>query len=308
LRQRTLRLRLFAKPFQRKRGLVILSLSKDAGQGRSCETDVTVYDGAQVKRKHDEVVVEEPLELRLSDGRETRTLAITMRTPGNDFELAAGFAFNESLLRSRDALAGMTYCVDEHLDPAQQYNIVTIQCGREDFDRNAERLERHFTTNSSCGICGSAQLQSMRDLGMTPLEDDLQIAAPLLYALPERMREQQRLFTSTGGLHAAALFDEDGSCVTVREDVGRHNTFDKLVGWGFLNGRLPFRRSIALASGRASYEIVQKTVAARIPILCSVSAPSSLAIDVAREFNITLVGFLRDDRANVYAGAWRITE
>lgn len=242
----------------------------------------------------------------MSDGHDTRTLAITMRTPGNDFELAAGFAFNESLLRNRSSLTGMTYCLDSDVDPAQQYNIVTIQCERHDFERSAERLERHFTTNSSCGICGSAQLQSMRDLGMTPLEDDLRISATLLYSLPERMRAQQRLFTSTGGLHATALFDEHGNCLTVREDVGRHNAFDKMVGWGFLNGRLPFARSIALVSGRTSYELVQKAVAARIPVLCSVSAPSSLAIDVAREFNVTLVGFLRGNHANAYAVSERI--
>lgn len=277
-----------------------------ARPGRTMETDVVALEGVQRSAKSDVVVTEEPLELRLSDGTRTRTLAITMRTPGNDFELAAGFAFNESILADREGLAGMTYCLDADLDPAQQYNIVTLQCDRPAFDRNAKRLERHFTTNSSCGICGSAQLQSMRDLGMTPLDDDVAVPASLLYALPERMREQQRIFTSTGGLHAAALFDEHGECVTVREDVGRHNAFDKLVGWGFLNGRLPFARSIALVSGRASYEIVQKAVAARIPVLCSVSAPSSLAISVAREFNVTLIGFLRDDRANVYTGSERV--
>ena len=275
--------------------------------GRTIETDVVALDGDRSTSKTDIVVTEEPLELRLSDGARTRTLAITMRTPGNDFELAAGFAFNESLLRDRDRLAGMTYCLDSNSDPKQQYNIVTIQGDPDAFARGAERMERHFTTNSSCGICGSAQLQSMRDLGMTPLDDDLVVSTPLLYALPERMREQQRVFASTGGLHATALFDEAGNCLTVREDVGRHNAFDKLVGWGFLNGRLPFARSIALVSGRTSYEIVQKAVAARIPILCSVSAPSSLAVEVAREFNVTLVGFLRDDRANVYAAASRIT-
>ena len=274
--------------------------------GRTADIEVTALDGEQRTAKTDAVVTEEPLELRLSDGARTRTLAVTMRTPGNDFELAAGFAFNESILVDRDRLTGMTYCLDSDLDPAQQYNIVTIQCDANAFARSAVRLERHFTTNSSCGICGSAQLQSMRDLGMTPLEDDLRISATLLYSLPERMREQQRVFASTGGLHAAALFDENGECITVREDIGRHNAFDKLAGWGFLNGRLPLTRHVALVSGRASYEIVQKAVAERIPVLCSVSAPSSLAISVAREFNVTLVGFLRDDRANVYTGTERV--
>lgn len=274
--------------------------------GRTIDAEVLALKGGDGRTKTDVVVTEEPLELRLSDGSRTRTLAVTMRTPGNDFELAAGFAFDESILRDREALNGMSYCLDPGIDPAQQYNIVTIECGRDVFDRNTARLERHFITNSSCGICGSAQLQSMHDMGMRALDDDLRIEPPLLYELPDRMQAHQRVFTSTGGLHATALFDAHGDCHTVREDVGRHNAFDKLVGWGFLNGRLPLRRSIALVSGRASYEIVQKAVAARIPILCSVSAPSSLAIEVAREFNVTLVGFLRGDHANVYTGLHRI--
>jgi FdhD protein len=274
--------------------------------GRTLDVEVTALDGDRRNAKTAAVVTEEPLELRLSDGVRSRTLAITMRTPGNDFELAAGFAFNESFLVDRDRLTGMTYCLDAGVDPAQQYNIVTIQCDRDAFERESGRLERHFATNSSCGICGSAQLQSMRDLGLTPLEDDLRVPATLLYPLPQRMRERQRIFTSTGGLHAAALFDESGECIAVREDVGRHNAFDKLAGWGFLNGLLPFARRVALVSGRASYEIVQKAVAARIPVLCSVSAPSTLAISVAREFNVTLVGFLRDDHANAYAVPERI--
>ena len=274
--------------------------------GRTLDVEVTALDGDRRDARTDAVVTEEPLELRLSDGVRSRTLAITMRTPGNDFELAAGFAFNESILVDLGRLTGMTYCLDSDLDPAQQYNIVTIQCDRDAFERGSGRLERHFATNSSCGICGSAQLQSMRDLGLTPLEDELRVPAALLYSLPQRMREQQRVFTSTGGLHAAALFDESGECITVREDVGRHNAFDKLAGWGFLSGRLPLERRVALVSGRASYEIVQKAVAARIPVLCSVSAPSSLAISVAREFNVTLVGFLRDGRANAYAVPERI--
>lgn len=274
--------------------------------GRTVEAEILALEGERLIAKTDVVVTEEPLELRLSDGARTRTLAITMRTPGNDFELAAGFAVNESLLRDRHALTGMTYCLDPQLEPAQQYNIVTIECTPEAFERSAERMERHFTTNSSCGICGSAQLQSMRDLGSTPLDDDLMVPATLLHSLPERMHERQRLFASTGGLHASALFNKDGACLAVREDIGRHNALDKLVGWGFLNGSLPFRRRIAMVSGRASYEIVQKAVAARIPVLCSVSAPSGLAIEVAREFNVTLVGFLRDNRANIYAGASRV--
>ncbi|HTA39072.1 MAG TPA: formate dehydrogenase accessory sulfurtransferase FdhD, partial [Candidatus Acidoferrales bacterium] len=168
------------------------------------------------------------------------------------------------------------------------------------------RFERHFTVNSSCGVCGRAQLDSLRDLGVKPVDDEVRVSPETLYALPERMREAQRIFESTGGLHAAALFDENGTALAVREDVGRHNALDKLIGWGLMNAKLPFARTILLASGRASYEILQKSVMARIPIVASVSAPSSLAVDLAREFNVTLAGFLRNRRANVYTAAERI--
>ncbi len=170
------------------------------------------------------------------------------------------------------------------------------------------RFERHFTINSACGVCGRAQLDALRDLGIGVLEDDLRVPQRLLYELPQRMRASQRIFASTGGLHAAALFDERGESIAVREDVGRHNAVDKLVGWGLLNARLPFARTILMVSGRTSYEILQKSAMARIPIVCSVSAPSSLAVDLARAFNITLVGFLRGERANVYAAPERLRE
>ena len=160
--------------------------------------------------------------------------------------------------------------------------------------------------SSSCGVCGRAQLDSLRDLGVTPIEDGVRVRADLLYALPKRMRSAQRVFDSTGGLHASALVNESGEAIAVREDVGRHNAVDKLVGWGLLGGRLPFTRSILMVSGRTSYEILQKSAMARIPIVCSVSAPSSLAIDLAREFNITLVGFLNGEHANVYSAPERI--
>jgi FdhD protein len=170
------------------------------------------------------------------------------------------------------------------------------------------RFERHFTMNSACGVCGRAQLESLRELGATPIDDDVRVVAPTLYALPDRMRAAQRVFATTGGLHAAALFDERGEAIAAREDVGRHNAVDKLIGWSLLQGRLPLRRSILMVSGRASYEILQKSAMARIPVVCAVSAPSSLAVDLAREFNVTLVGFLRGDRANVYAASYRIAE
>jgi FdhD protein len=273
--------------------------------GRTVDTDAVVLNGNARKLKHDEVVAEEPLELRLVASGTTRTLAITMRTPGNDFELAAGFLYDEAIVRAGDEIATIDYCIDPAIDPNQRYNIVNVELRTALAD--CARFERHFTTSSACGVCGRAQLESLRELGIVPIEDGLRIEPSLLYQLPERMRESQRVFASTGGLHAAALFDENGEMIAVREDVGRHNAVDKLVGWALLGGRIPLARTILMVSGRSSYEILQKSAMARIPIVCSVSAPSSLAIDLAREFKITLVGFLRGDRANVYAAPQRIT-
>ena len=273
--------------------------------GRTSEVDILTLDGASAKSKHDTVVTEEPLEIRLVARGVTRTLAITMRTPGNDFELAAGFVYNEGVVRRRGEIAGINYCLDPGVEPEQRYNIVNVELSSATLP-DLDRLERHFTTSSACGVCGRAQLDSLRELGIAPLDDDVRVDAATLYALPDRMREAQRVFESTGGLHAAALFDESGAVKAVREDVGRHNAVDKLVGWGLLEGRLPFARTILMVSGRAGYEILQKSAVARIPIVCSVSAPSSLAIDLAREFNVTLAGFLRGERANLYAGTERI--
>ncbi|MBV8154996.1 MAG: formate dehydrogenase accessory sulfurtransferase FdhD [Candidatus Eremiobacteraeota bacterium] len=276
-------------------------------RGRSVEVDAVALDGASAKSKHDAVVTEEPLEIRLVAGRSSRTLAVTMRTPGNDFELAAGFAFGEGVVRERDDIAGITYCLDPEIDAEQRYNIVNLELAAGSLP-DLERLERHFVTSSACGVCGRSQIESLRDLGIAPIEDATTVSASLLYSLPDRMREAQRVFESTGGLHAAALFDASGKPLAVREDVGRHNAVDKLAGWGLTNGRLPFAETILMVSGRASYEILQKSAVARIPIVCSVSAPSSLAVDLAREFNITLAGFLRGERANIYSAVERIAQ
>jgi FdhD protein len=274
--------------------------------GRSVGTDVIALDGPRLSPKHDDVAGEEPLELRVTAAGETRTLATTMRTPGNDFELAAGFLHSEAIVRRRDEIANLTYCLDPALDPDQRYNVVSVELRNGAASADLARFERHFTINSACGVCGRAQLDALRDLGIGVLEDDLRVPQSLLYELPQRMRTSQRIFASTGGLHAAALFDERGEAIAVREDVGRHNAVDKLVGWGLLNARLPFARTMLMVSGRTSYEILQKSAMARIPIVCSVSAPSSLAVDLARAFNITLVGFLRGERANVYAAPERV--
>lgn len=280
-------------------------VAASARPGRTVEVEILALDGGGVTPKSDSVVTEEPLELRLTAGGAIKALAVTMRTPGNDFELAAGFAFSEGIVRKRDEIAGLSYCLDASVEPDQRYNIVNVELASEELP-DLERFERHFTVSSACGVCGRAQLDSLRELGVEPIDDDLHVSAELIYSLPERMREAQRVFASTGGLHAAALFSESGEAIVVREDVGRHNAVDKLVGWGLLNGRLPFARSILMVSGRAGYEILQKSAVARIPIVCSVSAPSSLAVDLAREFNITLAGFVRGTHANGYGGLHRI--
>jgi FdhD protein len=201
----------------------------------------------------------------------------------------------------------MSYCLDAALNPQQQYNVVTVECRAGATAMDRARFERHFTIGSACGVCGRAQLDSLRDLGVRPLDDEVRVVASLLYELPARMQQAQRVFASTGGLHAAALFDEHGDALVVREDVGRHNAVDKIVGWGLLGSRLPFARCVLLVSGRASYEVLQKSIMAGIPIVASVSAPSSLAVDLAREFNVTLVGFLRGNRANIYNAPERIS-
>ena len=274
-----------------------------ARPGPSHEVRVlAVEDGAQ-RRRFDRVATEEPLEIRLRAGKEKRTVAITMRTPGNDFELAAGFLYCEGVLAGYQDVRGISYCVD--VDIEQRYNTVNVDLTGSELPP-LDALERHFTITSACGVCGKASLEALRARGLEPIASAASIAPETIVALPARLRAAQGIFEKTGGLHAAALFDIDGNLVAVREDVGRHNALDKLIGWALLERRLPLERHLVLVSGRASYELVQKTVSARIPIMCAISAPSSLAVDLARSFDLTLVAFLRGPRFNVYAGEARI--
>lgn len=279
----------------------------DAGTrpGKTVDTEVVVFDGDARASKSDRVVTEEPLEIRLVTRAQKRTLAITMRTPGNDFELAAGFLYGEGVVRAREEIAGITYCLDDDLEPDQRYNVVNVELAHESLP-DLTQFERHFVTSSACGVCGRAHLDALRERGIAGASGDLRVPADVLYELPERMRAAQRVFASTGGLHAAALFDERGEPQAVREDVGRHNALDKIVGWALIEKRLPLQSSMLMVSGRASYEILQKSAVAGIPLVASVSAPSSLAVDVAREFGITLAGFVRDRHANVYSAPERI--
>ncbi|MFI5961936.1 formate dehydrogenase accessory sulfurtransferase FdhD [Streptomyces asoensis] len=265
---------------------------------------IRIRDGA-VSARPDTLVAEEPLEIRL-DGK---PLAITMRTPGDDFALAAGFLVSEGVLACASDLLNIVYCAGATGDGgANTYNVVDVRTapGVKIPDIT---LERNVYTTSSCGLCGKASLDAVRTTTRWPIADTppLRIAPALLTSLPDRLREAQRVFDRTGGLHAAALFSEEGELLDAREDVGRHNAVDKLVGRALQNGDLPLSRTILMVSGRASFELAQKAVMAGIPVLAAVSAPSSLAVDLAAETGLTLVGFLRGSSMNVYAGEDRIT-
>jgi FdhD protein len=263
------------------------------------KTDVRVVS-------YDDGATEEPLEIRLVLGGATRTVAVTMRTPGADFELAAGFLYGEGVIGSRAEVRGISYCIDKSVDAEQRYNIVNVELAK-DAMPDLTPLERHFMTTSACGVCGKANLEALRLRGVPPLPEGPRVAPQIITALPERLRSAQGIFQKTGGLHAAALFTAGGELLAVREDVGRHNALDKLVGWSLMNGTLPLGESIVMVSGRSSFEILQKSLVAGVPIVCAVSAPSSLAVALAREFGVTLVGFLRGGRFNVYAGEGRIS-
>lgn len=256
-----------------------------------------------VRRKQDFLAGEEPLEILLRAGEEQRTLAITMRTAGNDYELAAGFLYNEGIIHNKHDIVQMTYCVD---GGQQEYNSLRVQLAQESLP-TLPQLERHFFTSSACGVCGSTMLEELAQRNLPPLPAGPQLPASFFAALPDKLRSAQQLFESTGGLHAAALFNSAGELLALREDVGRHNALDKLIGWGLLNRHLPFHDKVILVSGRASYELLQKCAVAGAPIFCAVSAPSSLAVEVAEQFGITLIGFLRGEKFNVYHGIERIS-
>ena len=247
---------------------------------------------------------EEPLAIRV-DGT---ALTITMRTPGDDLELAAGFLVSEAVVRSPADIAEIKLCDGTscgHSGDHDMGNItdVTLAAGV----TAGPAARRNFMTTSACGICGKASIEDICVLPHAPLAADTACFSPeMLAALPGRLRDAQRVFSRTGGLHAAGLFTADGELLAVREDVGRHNAVDKVVGWALLSGRLPLAGCALLVSGRASFELVQKAVLAGIPLLAAVSAPSSLAVDLAEEAGLTLVGFLRDPSMNVYTGAHRI--
>jgi FdhD protein len=270
----------------------------------TADVRVVTFRNATLHTRRDCVTVEEPLELRLRARGETRRIAVTMRTPGADLELAAGFVLGEGIVADRDAIAAIRHCDDRELSADERGNVVTVDVTST--LRAEALLERHFTVTSACGVCGSAGIEALRARGHRRIEVETRLDAAVLASLPERMRERQRLFGVTGGLHAAALFSLDGRLLALREDVGRHNAVDKIAGWLALRRPLDPAQSVLVVSGRCSYEIVQKALAAGVPIVASVSAPSSLAVDLAGAFGVTLAGFVRDGGWNAYANVDRI--
>jgi len=280
-------------------------MNSDSPRTSKTRVQVWTVDGEQTRMRADQLATEEPLEIRLLAGGEQRTVAVTMRTPGADFALAAGFLFGEGIITSREEIRRITYCVDPEIDAEQRYNIVNVAL-RTTLLPDLATLERHFMTTSACGVCGKASLDALHLRGQTAARRGPDVSAALITSLPARLRAGQGLFDVTGGLHAAGLFDREGNLLAVREDVGRHNALDKLIGWALLDGKLPLHDHIVLVSGRVSFELVQKALAAGIPIICAISAPSSLAVSLAAEFGMTLVGFLRGERFNVYTGRERI--
>jgi FdhD protein len=260
-------------------------------------TGVTEWQDGKVSRFEDYLVGEEPLEIRIG----TSPINVTMRTPGHDLELASGFLLTESVITGAEQIAALRQVTTGN----HKRNAVRVDLVR-GVRANPATLQRNFLTSSSCGLCGKASINAVRVRGIVRPNPDLRVSPEVLCVLPEALRSSQALFGRTGGLHAAGLFDTTGKLIALREDVGRHNAVDKLIGWALLEKRLPLDDSLLLVSGRGSFEIVQKALVAGVPVVACISAPSSLAVQLAWEFNLTLVGFLRGKRFVVYTGEARV--
>lgn len=259
--------------------------------------------------EEDALAVEEPLEIRLSfeqqGKRQVRSVSVTMRTPGDDESLAVGFLFTEGILQSPDQLRQVRRCIGPCLRASRNVIHVELKSG---LAIDLARLERHFYTSSSCGVCGKTSIEAVTSARRQSLAKGPCVSAAVIHRLPEVLRRAQDVFDRTGGLHASALFDARGRMLDIREDVGRHNALDKLIGAEFLAGHVPLSNRLLLLSGRASFELVQKAMMAGIPMLAAVGAPSSLAVDLARDCGMTLLGFVRDGRFNLYSGEERIRD
>jgi FdhD protein len=272
--------------------------------------DINKVSDGSITTVADCVAVEEPLEIRLGystpDGRASRSISITMRTPGNDAELAVGFLFSESIVSVAADIASVEACGPPAPDSGN-HNVIRVELSP-NVTVDLGRLQRHFYTTSSCGVCGKTSLDALRITGCEPISADAaSFSKDMLISMPAKLRAAQDTFDATGGLHAAALFESDGNIQITMEDVGRHNAVDKAIGSMLLQNRLPARDFGIIVSGRASFELMQKALVAGIPLLAAVSAPSSLAVQLAREFNMTLIGFLRGQTFNIYSGEARIS-
>ena len=286
------------------------SAAPPAAAPAAAENAILRVDGTRAVGVADEFAVEEPLLIELAHdrdggGRVTESVSVTMRTPGHDVELALGFLYTEGIIADAGEIVAPA---DEPPTAAGERGCNTVRVDvRPGVPVDMRRLERHFYATSSCGVCGKTSLEALEAARPVRLAPGRPVVAPdTVHALPDRLRAAQAVFDRTGGLHAAALFDADGGLVAVREDVGRHNAVDKLVGWALRGGRLPLADAVLLVSGRASFELVQKALAAGVPVLAAVGAPSSLAVATARAYGQTLLGFVRGGRFNVYAGAERL--
>lgn len=275
---------------------------------QTCTKQVIRWNQSKSTRVEDELVVEEPLEIRVGE----QSLIVVMRTPGHDFELAAGFLYTESLIKSVDDIEIIAYCDDENAIAktndhilSEVQNIVNVRLVQGLNLEHQQGWQRNFHANASCGLCGKMTIESVK-LQVDPLESVFHLNQTVFYKLNDRLRAAQSVFEKTGGLHAAGLFDENGELLIVREDIGRHNAVDKVIGQALLSEMLPLDKHILMVSGRASFEIVQKALFARIPIVVAVSAASTLAVDLAEEGNLTLIGFMREQRMAVYSHPNRI--
>lgn len=266
------------------------------------------YENGEQTYKEDLLAVEEPLEIRLGFGskenREQQKIAVTMRTPGNDFELALGFLFTEGIIKNKEAISSIQYCT-ELQTKENNFNVVRVELN-DYIDFDLSKLQRNFYTTSSCGVCGKASIDAVYQQCDNTTKPQFTLTTSLLLSLPDALKNLQQVFAYTGGLHACALFNKTGELLISREDVGRHNALDKLIGACLGSNQNVFTESILLLSGRASFELIQKAAMAGIPVVASVGAPSSLALDLAKENDITLLGFLREQRFNVYCGEQRI--
>lgn len=278
--------------------------------GSSLAIDISKVSGDQRISKADNVAVEEPLEIQLSyaaaEGAAAKSVSITMRTPGDDSQLAVGFLHTEGIIQSGDQVASVEHAGAPDPESGLRNIIrVTLKAGVE---VDIGSLQRHFYTTSSCGVCGKASLEALRVTGQASLADKGTVfPRDIIIGLPDRLAAKQQVFAKTGGLHAAAVFDRDGEILVLKEDVGRHNATDKVIGELLAEGKLPANELGLMLSGRASFELMQKALVAGIPLLAAVSAPSSLAVQLAQEFDMTLIGFLRNGNFNIYAGEWRVT-